>query len=84
MVEKQRADPGLDQVRQHAMSEAEVDDVPGGFYVRNDVPMRKWRNPRSSASDDWSVVHQVVLPHGYRSEVLQLVHMWVSGRQGPR
>ena len=56
------------------MSEAEIDDVPGGFYVRNDMLMRTWRNPRSPASDDWSVVHQVVLLHGYRSEVFRLAH----------
>ena len=36
--------------------------------------MRKWRNPRSPASDDWSVVHQVVLPLGFRPEVLRLAH----------
>ena len=74
LVEQQRADPELCQIRQQAMTEAEIGDVPGGFYVKNDVSMRKWRNPRSPASDDWSVVHQVVLPHGYRSEVLRLAH----------
>ncbi|MDJ0933722.1 RNase H-like domain-containing protein [Breoghania sp.] len=74
LVEQQRADPELDQIRQYAMSEAEANDVPGGFYVRNDILMRKWRNPRSPASDEWSVVHQVVLPRGYRSEVLRLAH----------
>ena len=74
LVEQQRAYPELCQIKQQAMTETEIGDVPGGFYVKNHVLMRKWRNPRCPASDDWSIVHQVVLPHGYRSEVLHLAH----------
>ena len=36
--------------------------------------MRKWRNPRSPASDDWLVVHQVIRPLSFWPEVLRLVH----------
>ena len=74
LIEQQKADPEVGQLRQAAMSEVEIDDVPDGFYLKDDVLMRKWRDPRSPASDEWSVVHQVVLPPGYRPDVLRLAH----------
>ena len=56
------------------MSEIEASDVPEDLYIKDDVLMRKWCNPRSPASDDWSVVHQVVLPLSFQPEVLRLAH----------
>ena len=74
LIEEQKTDPEVRRLRQTAMSEIEANDVPEGFYIKDDVLMRKWRNPRSPASDDWSVVHQVVLPLSFRPEVLRLAH----------
>ena len=74
LIEEQKTDPEVRRLRQTAMSEIEANDVPEGFYIRDDVLMRKWRNPRSPASDDWAVVHQVVLPLSFRPEVLRLAH----------
>ena len=36
--------------------------------------MRKWRPPHTPAQEDWSSVHQLVLPRRYREEVLQTAH----------
>ena len=74
LIEEQKTDPEVRRLRQTAVSEIEASDVPEGFYIKEDVLMRKWRNPRSPASDDWSVVHQVVLPLSFRQEVLHLAH----------
>ena len=74
LIEEQKTDPEVRRLRQTAMSEIEANDVPEGFYIKDDVLMRKWRNPCSPASDDWSVVHQVVLPLSFRPEVLRLAH----------
>ncbi len=74
LIEQQKGDPEVEKLRQGAMSEAEICDVPEGFYIKDDVLMRKWRNPRSPASDDWAVVHQLVLPSDFRPEVLRLAH----------
>ena len=74
LIEEQKTDPEVRRLRQTAMSEIETSDVPEGFYIKDDVLMRKWHNPRSPASDDWSVVHQVVLPLSFRPEVLRLAH----------
>lgn len=69
LVREQKADSDLHQIRQ-----TEIDDVPEGFYLKNDVRMRKWRNPCSPAIDNWCVVHQVVLPTLFRQDVLRLAH----------
>lgn len=45
-----------------------------GFYVRDDVLMRKWRPADRPATEVWSVVDQVVLPKSFRPEVLRLAH----------
>ena len=36
--------------------------------------MRKWRPLDASPSEGWRVVHQIVIPEQYRSEVLHLAH----------
>jgi hypothetical protein len=36
--------------------------------------MRKWRPIDVSASDDWTVVHQLVVPKLYRAEIISLAH----------
>ena len=36
--------------------------------------MRKWRPPLRPADEDWTVVHQVVFPPGYRKEILRIAH----------
>ena len=36
--------------------------------------MRKWRPLDASPSEGWRVVHQIVIPEQYRSEVLHLTH----------
>ena len=76
LIEEQETDPEVRRLRQTAMSEIEVSDVPEGSYIKDDVLMRNRRNPHdhSLVSDDWSVVHQVVLPLSFRPEVLHLVH----------
>ena len=74
VIEEQKTDLEVRKLRQTAMSEIEANHVPDGFYIKDDVLMRKWRNPRSPPSDDWSLVHQVVLHLSFRPEVLCLAH----------
>ena len=75
LIEEQKTDPDVRRLRQTAMSEIEANNVPEGFYIKDDVLMRKWHNPRGPASDDWLVVHQVVLRTlCFRPEVQRLAH----------
>ena len=85
LVEGQKADLELSQIRQTAMTEGEVGGVPVGYFMQNDVLMRKWRDPRSPTSEVWSVVRQVMLPPSCRPEVLCLAHKApVAGHGGVR
>ena len=41
-----------------------------GHYVKNGVLMQKWRPPNVPASEEWSVIHQIVVPKVYQNEKL--------------
>ena len=52
----------------------ESQTVAEGFFLREGLLMRKWRPPERPAAEEWSVYEQIVLPQGYRNEVLRLAH----------
>jgi len=62
LVREQKNDSELQQLRKQAISEVEANKVPGCYYLKGDILMRKWRPKVVPASHEWSVVHQVVVP----------------------
>ena len=85
MVAAQQADIELKGLSQTACSEAEAVDVPECYYVKDDILMRKWRPPLKPADEDWTVVHQIVVPPCYRNEILKIAHeLPVGGHLGVR
>ncbi|XP_013889122.1 uncharacterized protein LOC106536397, partial [Austrofundulus limnaeus] len=48
------------------------------FYVQDGLLMRKWISrpalQQEGINEDWGVVHQIVIPKGYREQILQLAH----------
>ena len=74
LISEQEKDPDLASLFKLVLSPVELDKVPVGYYVRNGVLMRKWRPPNVPASEEWSVVHQIVVPKVYQSEILKLAH----------
>ena len=74
MISEQENDPELAPLFKLVLPPVELDKVPVGYYVRNGVLMRKWRPPNVPASEEWSVVHQIVVPKMYQSEILKLAH----------
>lgn len=45
------------------------------FYWKDAVLMRKWSGtPSAAQTDDWNVVHQIVVPLKFRQPVLSLAH----------
>ena len=73
-ISEQEDDPELAPLFRLVLPTVELDKVPVGYYVRNGVLMRKWRPPNVPASEAWSVVHQIVVPKVYQSEILKLAH----------
>ena len=74
LISEQENDPELAPLFKLVLPPVELDKVPVGYYVRNGVLMRKWRPPNVPASEEWSVVHQIVVPKVYQSEILKLAH----------
>ena len=74
LIFEQVKDLEISELRNRALSDDEIKEVPIGFYVKDGVLMRKWRPPDVPVSEDWTVVHQVVVPKAYRNEILALAH----------
>ena len=54
-------------------------------YVKSGVLMRKWRPTQRPADEEWSIVHQIVIPPCYRDEILRIAHeIPVAGHLGIR
>ena len=74
LVADQKRDTTLAPLFECVVSGEGLGDVSTGFFLKNDVLMRKWTPPRLSGHDDWGVVEQIVIPQTYRGEVLKLAH----------
>jgi len=70
LSELQQKDVKLKQLYQKAYTEEESESIPECYYIKKDILMRKWRPVHIQADEKWAEVHQVVLPVGYRKEVL--------------
>ncbi|XP_077863555.1 uncharacterized protein LOC144347604 [Saccoglossus kowalevskii] len=85
LVEQQEADFTLKELMASALSENEAENLPKCCYMKDGVLMRKWRPPSSPADEDWTIVHQIVVPHSYRHEILRIAHsIPVAGHLGVR
>ncbi|XP_006813838.1 uncharacterized protein LOC100371911 [Saccoglossus kowalevskii] len=85
LVEQQEADCTLKELMASALSENEAENLPKCCYMKDGVLMRKWRPPSSPADEDWTVVHQIVVPHSYQHEILRIAHsIPVAGHLGIR
>ena len=56
------------------VSENAVSEEACGYFLCNDVLMRKWTSPKMSSQDDWSSVFQIVIPSSFRPDILRLAH----------
>ena len=71
---EQRRDSEISLLFDHVLPDDELDKEPVGYFMKNDILMRKWRPSDVPADEDWSVRYQLVVPKAYRSEILHLVH----------
>ncbi|CAB3998780.1 Transposon Ty3-I Gag-Pol poly [Paramuricea clavata] len=74
LIHEQNNDPEIAILIQQAFDEKEISDQAMGYFIKNDILMRKWRPPDVSVDDEWSVRYQIVIPKPYREEVLRLAH----------
>ncbi|XP_032891428.1 caspase recruitment domain-containing protein 11-like [Amblyraja radiata] len=73
LVTEQKCDADLSALIDRAVSEVEVDSLSKGYFLRDNLLMRKWSPLNASGQDDWSVVKQIVVPH--RSWIDHIDHL---------
>ena len=73
-VTEQKRHPGLTTLFSHVLPKDDLENVPTGYFIRNDRLMNKWRLPHTPASEDWSIVHKVELPKRSRTEIMRSAH----------
>ncbi|XP_071959881.1 uncharacterized protein [Antedon mediterranea] len=74
LVEEQSKDPDLVSFGQKALSVEEMSIVPVCYYIKDGILMRKWRPPDIPSSDVWNEIHQIVIPSGYRQDIIGIAH----------
>ncbi|XP_076055262.1 uncharacterized protein LOC143033653 [Oratosquilla oratoria] len=74
LIKEQKSDPSLKNLYEIVSSPEEVEKMSRGFYIENGVLMRKWRASTATADQPWQVRNQIVLPLGFRNNVLRLAH----------
>ena len=74
LVRAQQGDPSVKKLYDGAITQEEMVNEAEGFYLTNDVLMRKWRARECPADQEWKVLYQVVLPPCYREDILKLAH----------
>ena len=63
------------QLAREAVSEEEMTkNAHVLLLLKSGILMRKWRPPDAPASEEWQVVHQIVLPKCYWNKVMSLAH----------
>ena len=71
-----RAQENDKQLQEIALSmdaaDSKTEDV--FFYKNNGVLMRQWKPPDAKIDEDYKTVQQIVLPHAYRTQILELAH----------
>ena len=74
LVRAQQGDPSVKKLYDGAITQEEMVNEAEGFYLTNDVLMRKWRARECPADQEWKVLYQVVLPPCHREDILKLAH----------
>ena len=83
LIEQQKADPDLVELREKALTPDEATLVPICYFVKSGVLMRKFRPPEVPAEDEWKVIYQIVVPSPYRKEILEMAHeLPIAGHLG--
>lgn len=80
---EQGKDATLSPLFEDAVSEEEIGTSSCGYFVNDDILMRKWAFPKMSSEDGWSSVFQIVCMGliFYSWLMIVVLHgLWESGR----
>ena len=74
LVPERMQDSDIMVLRQRVLPLEDATKEPECYYLRADIPIRKWRPPDALLSEEWRQVHQIVVPKIYRQEIIELAH----------
>ena len=74
LLQEQSSDPEIQQLYQFALDECKIDTITRGYFMKDGVLMRMSRRPTVPASQESSLIYQIVIPKKYRNTVLHLAH----------
>ena len=81
LTKSQRSDPTLESLSKMAVEKQDLVSNPG-YYFEDEVLMRRYRPLNSPLSDDWSEIHQIVVPKEFRKDIISLAHDGTQGHLG--
>ena len=55
LINEQKNDPEIAILIQQAFHEREISDQAMGYFIKNNILMRKWRPPDVNVDDEWAV-----------------------------
>ncbi len=85
VILEQKQDPTLSPMFEDEEPDETLSNLASGYFISDEVLMRKWTDSKMSSLDDWTSVFQVVVPEVYRSDILYLAHdHCLSGHLGIR
>lgn len=67
----------LKQLVKEAVSEEEMVKHAHCFYTKSGILMKKWRPPDLPATEEWQILHQIVLLKKFPKRAYELIS-WVS------
>ena len=81
LIKSQGNDPTLTNISRNAVEKKDLVSNPG-FYFDDKLLMRRYRPLDSPLNEDWSEVHQIVIPRDFRDYVISLAHDGIHGHLG--
>ena len=73
LISAQKSDASLKKCFKELMTSDAIQSEQVGYYLDNDILMRKW-SPLVDAGLEWSAVFQIVVPTAFRQQVLSVAH----------
>ena len=81
LVKAQREDPTLNKCFER-VEDSIIKST--GFYIKDDVLMRRYCPKYVNVQDEWAVVTQIVVPEPFRNLIIDMTHNKYSGHLGSR
>lgn len=74
LIKEQQNDNEICLLKNKALPLEDAEKERECFYMTYGILMRKWRPLDASLTEEWRIIHQIVIPKVYREEILNIAH----------